>query len=446
MIQNRYRHSSHWIVAVIVSMWVAMGAARGQRLIWTHYTTGNSALPANDVRAVAVDAAGGMWFGTTQGVALLIDSRWYSFTTADSITGEQINDLLYEPDAEMWLATDNGITLMNLLPPDAPVVQASYRSDNTTLLSNRINTMALGLDGSRWFGTDSSITVLAGDHWITPANLRAVLKYDVVSISASPDSLVYCATEGGGVARLMRDGLDVITGASTIEMPWAPLPTDTIDVVLVDRSGGQWFGTRYGLLYHEGINSKSNWQFFTPANSLIPGRVQCLAEDVNGAIWVGTDAGVVIVYRRYTIDMKVITSADGLLNDDVRDIAQDVGGIMWLATAGGVSQLVLDISAVELHESPDRFDMVELQAYPSPFNSSTTVAFTVRMVTHARLVLYDVLGRQVRQLLDETVTPGRHSVLWPGDDSSGRPLASGVYMLQLQTERTVSSRKIIILK
>ena len=74
-----------------------------------------------------------------------------------------------------------------------------------------------------------------------------------------------------------------------------------------------------------------------------------------------------------------------------------------------------------------------LQNYPDPFNPSTTIDFSTPGAGPVTLVVYDVLGRQVRTLVSGTLPPGAHSVRWDGRDSRGIPAGSGVYFYRLTT-------------
>jgi hypothetical protein len=65
-------------------------------------------------------------------------------------------------------------------------------------------------------------------------------------------------------------------------------------------------------------------------------------------------------------------------------------------------------------------------AYPNPFNPSTVIPFELAAAGQVRLAVYDINGRQVAVLVNNTMSAGRHSIAW---DASGLP--SGVYMVQL---------------
>ncbi|MFV1883803.1 MAG: T9SS type A sorting domain-containing protein [Balneola sp.] len=86
--------------------------------------------------------------------------------------------------------------------------------------------------------------------------------------------------------------------------------------------------------------------------------------------------------------------------------------------------------------------VVELdQNYPNPFNPSTTINFVVPDQANVQLVVFDMLGRKVAELLNEPRSPGRYSINF---DASR--LASGLYLYQLRVGNDVITRKMTLIK
>ena len=83
---------------------------------------------------------------------------------------------------------------------------------------------------------------------------------------------------------------------------------------------------------------------------------------------------------------------------------------------------------------------------PNPFNPRTTVNFAVGREGPVTVRIYNVSGRLVRTLVDETMTVGQHAVDWDGTDDGGRLVSSGTYLLRLSTVDTSQSRSIVLLK
>jgi 1,4-alpha-glucan branching enzyme len=86
-----------------------------------------------------------------------------------------------------------------------------------------------------------------------------------------------------------------------------------------------------------------------------------------------------------------------------------------------------------------------LGAYPNPFNPRTNVAFELPVEQRVRLALFDVAGREVALLADSVFPGGRTIVTWDAA-KDGRSLASGVYLIRLDTEHSVDSRKAVLLR
>ena len=84
--------------------------------------------------------------------------------------------------------------------------------------------------------------------------------------------------------------------------------------------------------------------------------------------------------------------------------------------------------------------------YPNPFNPSTTFAYDLPRDSRVRIVIYDVMGREVVRLADQEIAAGRHTVKWNAKNANGTRIAPGVYFYQIQAEGFVRTRKMVLLK
>jgi hypothetical protein len=119
----------------------------------------------------------------------------------------------------------------------------------------------------------------------------------------------------------------------------------------------------------------------------------------------------------------------------VGNTAVQHGAGFWYATVG----LVTSVEAVSEEPVPRTFRLD--QNYPNPFNPVTTIRFAVPQRTHVSLKLYDVLGRRVLTLVDETLAPGEYKVQLEAD-----ALGSGVYFYRMRTGEFTKTRKLTVLK
>ena len=81
---------------------------------------------------------------------------------------------------------------------------------------------------------------------------------------------------------------------------------------------------------------------------------------------------------------------------------------------------------------------------PNPFSSTTRFAWTLPQRSRVHLAVYDVAGREVAVLLDESREPGRHATSWDGRGSHGHGMPSGVYFLRLETDSGTESRSVVL--
>ncbi|MFC1552549.1 M56 family metallopeptidase [Candidatus Latescibacterota bacterium] len=86
------------------------------------------------------------------------------------------------------------------------------------------------------------------------------------------------------------------------------------------------------------------------------------------------------------------------------------------------------------------------QNFPNPFNSSTTIEYSVPDAGHVSLTIYNVIGQKVADLVSAGTEPGIHSVVWDGRDNNGMIVSTGVYISCLQMGNKREIRKMTLFK
>jgi hypothetical protein len=163
------------------------------------------------------------------------------------------------------------------------------------------------------------------------------------------------------------------------------------------------------------------------------------------------------VYQRFVVDFTFITEADENPNFKIRirfagrDMSADAGNRVTFNNLS-VEALRYTVGIEDGDaQAPQEFELE--QNVPNPFNPETMIGFRVQTQDLAsvhgqdlasvrtRLMIYDLLGRQVAQLIDADLPAGRHSVRFDGTG-----LASGVYLIRLESGGKVATRKMVLLK
>jgi hypothetical protein len=88
---------------------------------------------------------------------------------------------------------------------------------------------------------------------------------------------------------------------------------------------------------------------------------------------------------------------------------------------------------------PDNFRLE--QNYPNPFNPTSTIRYDVPSATFVKISVYDILGREIRVLVNEQKNPGRYEIVFDAKD-----LASGLYFYTIRTEGFTQIKKMILNK
>ncbi len=84
--------------------------------------------------------------------------------------------------------------------------------------------------------------------------------------------------------------------------------------------------------------------------------------------------------------------------------------------------------------------------FPNPFNPSTTVVFQLPRAARVTLAVFNILGQRIRTLAQDVYPPGEHRLLWDGKNEEGRPMPSGIYIVQMRTDTFVAHRRVLLLK
>jgi hypothetical protein len=160
------------------------------------------------------------------------------------------------------------------------------------------------------------------------------------------------------------------------------------------------------------------------------------AGEGRGVITVSADATPLRVSWNVTGGTARYALSDG------RGGSIDLAGEGEMRLAGGMQRLVL--TSAPGAGVPDRFALD--QNYPNPFNPVTTLRYSVPVSGRVTLRVFNVLGQEVRTLVDDMQEPGVKSVTWDATNAAGQPVGSGVYFYKLEGTGFSMTRKMMLLR
>jgi predicted small secreted protein len=93
---------------------------------------------------------------------------------------------------------------------------------------------------------------------------------------------------------------------------------------------------------------------------------------------------------------------------------------------------------------PQQFDLA--QNYPNPFNPTTTITYALPKDVSVRLEIFNLLGQRIKVLTEGYQTAGFKTVVWDGNDQSGKAVSSGIYIYRLKAGDFTKTRKMMLMK
>ncbi|MBN2013364.1 T9SS type A sorting domain-containing protein [candidate division KSB1 bacterium] len=94
--------------------------------------------------------------------------------------------------------------------------------------------------------------------------------------------------------------------------------------------------------------------------------------------------------------------------------------------------------------APEKWQLA--QNYPNPFNTMTRIDYQMPVADFITIRIYNLLGREIRTLVQQRQTAGFHSVVWDGKDDNGSVMPSGIYIYQLKSRASTLSQKLMLLE
>jgi hypothetical protein len=162
-----------------------------------------------------------------------------------------------------------------------------------------------------------------------------------------------------------------------------------------------------------------------------------------------TDTGVINIYGR-DYYCKLLENTDSCLATNGEIWTEEVGLINFRVELSEYELIGWcidgephgDTTLTAINDISPAIKKFELyQNYPNPFNPVTNISYTIPHRGFVQLKVYDMLGRQVAELINEAKDAGEYTIRF-----NGKSLSSGIYYYQLKSEGHVACKKFILLK
>jgi ligand-binding sensor domain-containing protein len=356
----------------------------------------------------------GIFLSTNNGTSWDAVNSGLTTTTVTSLVKFGKNLFAGTFDKGVFLSTNNGQS-WSAAGSGLPNYMVS------SLVVSGTNLFAGTIRGGVFLSTNNGISWTAANTGLTSSVVNALAVSDSNIFAGTPLPGVYISTNNGTSWTEVNSGL-------TNGWVYA-LAVFGKNIFAGTAGGGVFLST----------NNGANW---TPVNSGLTGQALKVgafaAFDTN--IFVGTYAGVFLSINNGITWTSV---NNGFPNNYVSSFAL-LGSYLFAGTGGGgvwrrtLSEL-LSVEADNKSELPATFSLS--QNYPNPFNPSTTISFSLPSKSFVSLKVFNILGREVADIVSEEMSPGTYSRQWKAGN-----LSSGIYFYQLQAGLFTETRKLILLR
>jgi len=450
------------------------GLAKFDGTNWTVYKWSNSGLPSDRVYSIAIDASGNKWVGAWGGLAKFDGTNWTLYNTSNSpLPGEYVYWIAIDASGNKWIGDGgdwNGSTYVRgglaCLRQDG-VNWTIYNTSNSGLPANYVRSIAIDASGNKWIATyggglaefnENGIPIGELNHaprvtsWpVTVAKEDSLYSYQLVAYDPDGDTLRYSLVSSPTWLSINNS-----TGLIQGTPHRANIGDTSVVAQVTDGKGGSAIQS-YTLRVLHTNHPPSALRLILPANGDTV-RITFPAKPLK-FVWaraMDTDPGDILQYKLRLNGTGFDTTVAGLRDTTVElNIMSRLrlqSAYTWTAS---VSDGLVSVASVDTFtfrtsstvtatgglasDLPKEYAL--RQNYPNPFNPSTTISFDIPRQSHVKLVIYDVLGRQVRTLVDEEKVPGRYTVNF---DASNLP--SGVYLCRIAAGDFTQVRKMLVVK
>lgn len=119
-------------------------------------------------------------------------------------------------------------------------------------------------------------------------------------------------------------------------------------------------------------------------------------------------------------------------------------------TARAIIKGICDFIGVNFVEIKKNFelpnDFILGQNYPNPFNPMTSIDIKLKQISYLKISIIDMEGKEIKVIGDQKYSAGRSTLQWDGTNANGHLMPSGIYYYSLKSNKSVISKKMILIK
>lgn len=277
----------------------------------------------NQVRSMAQDNYGNMWFGSDDGLTKYDGKFFYHYTKKQGLNNNLILSIFEDKNKNIWAGSFRG----GATKFDG--ISLTFFTTQEGFPNNVVNAITEDTHGNIWFATGNGLVCYNGYSITTYTTDQGLLSNDIRSILQDKSGQLWIATMGGGIS--LFDGTSFKNYSKE-----QGFPDNNVLAIIQDNKGIYWIGTSgNGVVKFDG----TNFYHYTTDNGLQDNLVRSITNDKDGNIWIACAANGISKFdgKHFTVYGK----EEGLASDYIRFLMEDKDGVLWMGTrSAGVCRFI----------------------------------------------------------------------------------------------------------
>ncbi|MDP1675787.1 MAG: T9SS type A sorting domain-containing protein [Bacteroidota bacterium] len=333
---------------------------------------------------------------------------------------------LFPQDNYLWAATNNGVYKYSI-------------QNNWQKYSNGIPVpfecrSIIGKDSILFVGTWGQGVFISSDSGATWRSLNPSQNFIYVKSLALSNDELFAVLGSGDVNKYYREN-----GEWKFSKVYFPETMGTINV-MCNGNGDIFAGDARGVM----ISSDNGTTWKIKNEGIMPNAITQLAitelHYYNNVVYVSTFSDLYFSKNNGDKWLPINTGIEPIQTEFIHDILT-IDSTLYISTYDGVYQSNLKNVLTNVSKTSEPYQFILEQNYPNPFNPATTIQYQLPEVGDVRLIVYDMLGREVAILVDGIKEAGYYTSVFDGSK-----LSSGLYFYRISVGKFANVKKMMLVK
>lgn len=298
------------------------GLGGEQRTLYFQTWQKEQGLPQGHIRALAQTQDGYVWIGSDDQVIRFDGLRFVPFGVQEGFKWGQVSAMLEDSRGALWVGSaDIGLSCWQ----NQQITTLTVREG---LPANSITALAEDTAGRLWIGSDAGLILWENGRLIPLEAADAFKGQRITALLKDRRGKMWMGVKNAGVFQFEKGRFAQLTADGMQEL------LKDSHCLLMDQAGRMWIGAGEDFVL---CNNGDRWHRYPIPHNLVRSHVSKMAEESNGAVWVGSAGGGLLQFKED--GSTSFTPASGLAGHLIESLMTDREGRVWAGTEAGLNRI-----------------------------------------------------------------------------------------------------------